>query len=377
MSQDASAQQTPIAETVVIDHERDAHTSRPGPVTSSPFALIGAELLGSFLMVFVGLGVALYASLQGAGPLEIALGFGVALLAGIAAVGHISGGHFNPAVTFGSALAGRTPWKLVPLYWITQVVGAAAAAAALFATIPQSLVSGDGAAYSSLKNFFSTVANGYGDHSPPFVTAQQAFFDTYLSQGATQEQIDAALTSGELVMPTFTAFDLTAVAIMEVIATALFVGVILAVTDRRVRAKSAPIVIGLTFFILLLLAAPFDGGSLNPARSLAAALFSDGWALSQVWIFWVAPLVGAAIAALFYRGFAGEETVVDYVYYDDAPADGELELDEIAVEEDAVEEDAAARADVVVEEPVSADEPTDKPADEPDATPGTDESTTK
>ncbi|SDC34428.1 aquaporin Z [Sanguibacter gelidistatuariae] len=347
MSQDASAQQTPITETVVIDHERDAHSSRPALFTSSPFALIGAELLGTFLLVFVGVGMALYASLQGIGSLEVALGFGVALIAGIAAVGHISGGHFNPAVTFGAALAGRTPWKLVPVYWITQIVGAVAAAAALFATIPKSLTTGDTAAYSSLKNFFSATANGFGDHSPAFASAQKAFFAPYLAQGATQAQINDAINSGQLVLPTFTKFDLTAVAIMEVIATALFVGVILAVTDKRVKAKSAPIVIGLTFFILLMLATPFDGGSLNPARSLAAALFSDGWALSQVWIFWVAPLVGAAIAALFYRGFAGEETVVDYVYYGDVAVEGGLELDEIAVEED-----AAAASDVVVEEVV-------------------------
>lgn len=336
MSQDASAQQTPIAETVVIDHERDAHSSRPSPATSSIFALVGAELFGSFLLVFGGVGMALYATLQGVGSLEVALGFGVALIAGIAAVGHISGGHFNPAVTFGAALAGRTPWKLVPVYWITQIVGAAAAAAALFATIPKSLVSGDSAAYTSLKHFFSATANGFGEHSPSYSAPRQAFFGQYLSQGATQAEIDAALESGQLVLPTFTQFDLTAVAIIEVIATALFVGVILAVTDKRVRAKSAPIVIGLTLFILLLLATPFDGGSLNPARSLAAALFSDSWALSQVWIFWVAPLVGAAIAALFYRGFAGEETVVDYVYYGEVASADATELDEIAVEEDAV-----------------------------------------
>lgn len=351
MSQDASAQQTPIAETVVIDHERDAHSSKPAPVTTSLFALVGAELFGTFLLVFVGVGMALYASLQGIGSLEIALGFGVALIAGIAAVGHISGGHFNPAVTFGAALAGRTPWKLVPVYWVTQIVGAAAAAAALFATIPKALTSGDAPAYESLKAFFSSTANGFGEHSPVFASAQQAFFQTFLSQGATQAQIDAAIDSGQLAMPDLTQFDLTAVAIMEVIATALFVGVILAVTDKRVKAKSAPIVIGLTLFILLLLATPFDGGSLNPARSLAAALFSDSWALSQVWIFWVAPLVGAAIAALFYRGFAGEETVVDYVYYGDVATDGtEVELDEVAIEED------AAEAVVVVEEVVVVDE---------------------
>ena len=370
MSQDASAQQTHIAETVVIDHARDAHSSQPTSVTSSPFALIGAELLGSFLFVFVGLGVALYASLQGLGALEVALGFGIALMAGIAAVGHVSGGHFNPAVTFGSALAGRTPWKLVPVYWVTQVVGAAAAAAALFATVPASLYSSDSATFSSLRNAFSVTANGFADHSAAYTNAQNAFFGAYLSQGATQEQIDAAIASNQLVVPEFTQFDLTAVAIIEVIATALFVGIVLAVTDRRVKAKFAPVIIGLSFTALLLVAAPFDGGSINPARSLAAAIFSDGWALSQLWIFWVAPLVGAAIAALFYRGFASEETVVDYVYYGEADTTDDLELDEVAVEEVAVEEVADKDTTVVVD-----DTTTDKPVtlDKPES----DEPTTK
>lgn len=395
MSHDASAQQTPIAETVVIDHARDAHSSQPNPITSSTFALVGAELLGSFLFVFVGLGVALYATLQGAGTLEIALGFGIALMAGIAAVGHVSGGHFNPAVTLGSALAGRTPWKLVPVYWITQIVGAAAAAAALVATIPKSLYTGDTASFTSLRDAFSITANGFGDHSATFVNSQNAFFDTYLSQGATQEQIQAAIDAGQLVVPTFTQFDLTAVAIIEVILTALFVGVVLAVTDKRAKVKFAPVIIGLAFAALLMVAAPLDGGSINPARSLAAALFSDGWALGQVWIFWVAPLVGAAIAALFYRGFASEETVVDYVYYDEAASSDDVELDEVAVEEVAVEEvvveevadadaehvdtdeDAAASTDVIAEDttvvveestdekPVSLDKP--ETDDEPEA----------
>lgn len=386
MSQDASAQQAPLAETVVIDHERDAHSAAPTPPTSAPFARIGAELFGTFLLVFVGVGVALYASLQGVGSLEVALGFGLALVAGITAVGHISGGHFNPAVTFGSAIAGRTPWKLVPVYWVSQIVGGAAAAAALFATIPKALTSGDTAVATSLKDFFSVTANGFGEHSPTYGAARAAFDNTYLAQGATQAQIDEAISAGQLALPTFPSFDLTAVAIVEVIATALFVGIILAVTDKRVTATFAPVVIGLSLTVLLLLATPFSGGSLNPARSLAAALFSDGWALSQVWIFWVAPLVGAAIAALFYRGFAGEETVVDYVYYGDVPEDeteaelhderDEVAADEVAVEEIAVEEIVETDSDgvvveeivvdevVVLEKPASADESTDEPTDE-------------
>lgn len=382
MSQDASAQQTPLAETVVIDHARDAHSSQPTQVTSSPFALIGAELLGSFLLVFVGVGLALYASLQGAGSLEIALGFGIALMAGIAAVWHVSGGHFNPAVTFGSALAGRTPWKLVPVYWISQIVGSVAAAAALFATIPKSMTSGDSAAFSSLRDAFSVTANGFGDHSASAVAAENTFYSAFLAQGATREQVNAAIDAGQLSVPTFTTFDLAAVAIIEVIATALFVGVILAVTDKRVKARFAPVIIGLAYAAMIMVAMPLDGGSINPARSLASALFSESWALSQVWIFWVAPLVGAAIAALFYRGFATDETVVDYVYYGDAASStDDLELDEVAVEEVAVEDaattttspfeaasDTTASATAVDEKPIAKDTDGTPTTDEPPTT---------
>ena len=319
MSQDASAQQTLIDDRTVADDRLAPADDRGRP---GVFALIGAELFGTFLLVFVGLGIALYATLSGAGSLGVALGFGVALMAGMASVGHVSGGHFNPAVTLGYAVAGRMSWKDVPVYWGAQIVGAIAAAAAVFTTIPKSVASGDDAAYGSLKEFFSVTANGFGEHSPSFSAASSAFFKPYLDQGFPQEQIDAAIESGELVVPTFTQFDAASVGIIEVIATALFVGVILAVTDKRARIRFTSVVVGLTFGLLLLLAMPLSGGSLNPARSLAAAIFSEGWALGDVWIFWAAPLVGAIIAALFYRGFATTEPIVEYVYRDDT-LDGE------------------------------------------------------
>ncbi|MEP7765697.1 aquaporin [Sanguibacter sp. 25GB23B1] len=343
MSQDASAQQTLIEDRTVSDRRLSpaGDTDRP-----STFAVIGAELFGTFLLVFVGLGIALYATYSGAGALGVALGFGIALMAGMASVGHISGGHFNPAVTLGYAVAGRTSWKDVPVYWVAQIVGAVAAAATLFTTIPKSFASGDTAAYGSLKEFFSITANGFGDNSPSFATASAAFFKTYLDQGATQEQIDEAVSAGQLVVPTFAKFDATSVAIIEVVATALFVGVILAVTDKRARIRFTSVVVGLSFGFLVLLASPLSGGSLNPARSLAAALFSDSWALGDVWIFWAAPLVGAIIAALFYRGFTTTEPVVEYVYRDDT-LDGEDDVDVVTEVEEVV----------VVTEVVPADEP--------------------
>lgn len=306
----ATAQQTDLdgRHPDPVHATKDDRTDR----SASTFSIIGAELFGTFLLVFLGLGVALYASQQGAGSLETALAFGVALIAGMAAVGHVSGGHFNPALTFGAALAGRTPWKLVPAYWISQVVGAAAAAAALFATIPEQLFKGDTATFDSVRDVFSQTANGFDEHSRTATQGSDTFW-AGLAQYP-QEQVDAAIESGELVVPDFTTFDLVAVSIVEIIAAALLMGVYLAVTDRRSRNRYAPVVVGLTFGLLLLLAMPLSGGSLNPARSLAAAIFSEGWALEQVWLFWAAPLVGAALAALFYRGFAVEEHVTEYGY---------------------------------------------------------------
>lgn len=365
MSQDASAQQTLIEDRTVGDRQPAGDAARP-----SVFALIGAELFGTFLLVFVGLGIALYATLSGAGSLGIALGFGVALMAGMASVGHISGGHFNPAVTLGYAVAGRTSWKDVPVYWVAQIVGAVAAAAAVFTTIPKTFASGSDAPYGSLKEFFSVTANGFGEHSPSFTSASAAFFKTFLDQGATQDQIDQAVEAGQLTVPAFAEFDATSVAIIEVIATALFVGIILAVTDKRARIRFSSVVVGLSFGLLLLLAAPLSGGSLNPARSLAAALFSEGWALEEVWIFWAAPLVGAVVAALFYRGFATTEPVVEYVYRDDTLLGDEDDVDLVTgteVDEVVVVTEAVPAEDTAADEAVAETAPT-APAPSPTAT---------
>ncbi|MEK8225538.1 aquaporin [Oerskovia sp. M15] len=204
---------------------------------------------------------------------------GIALLGGIAAVGHISGGHFNPAVTLGAAIGGRTAWADVLPYWLAQLVGATIASAVLFATIPSSalpiLQQSGLIADATQQAFLSGTANGFGEHSPL-----------------------AAATNGAF------AFDVWAAIIIEVVATAIFVGVILGVTDKRSNSKLAPVAIGLTLTVLLLLAAPFTNASINPARSFAAAVFAGGWTWGQLWVFIVAPLAGAAIAALFYRAFA-------------------------------------------------------------------------
>ncbi|GII98590.1 aquaporin Z [Sediminihabitans luteus] len=239
------------------------------------------EAFGTFFLVLAICGVALYGRFTNSSlTLAVALAGGIAVLAAIAAVGHISGGHFNPAVTLGAAIAGRTEWINVPLYWVSQLVGGIAAAFVLWATLPSGalpILAQLGAVDpdTTKAKFFAGVANGYGDNSPL-----------------------AAATSGAF------SFDLTSALLIEVLATAVFVGVILGVTSKRANTKLAPIAIGLALASLIMVTAPFTNASLNPARSTAAAVFAGDWALSQLWLFWVAPLVGGAIAGLFALSFA-------------------------------------------------------------------------
>ncbi|QCB92996.1 aquaporin [Cellulomonas shaoxiangyii] len=272
---------TPAATEVV---EEDVYVVPAGTVvTAAPglLARLGAEAVGSFFIVLAGVGIALYATFSNVGGgLAVALGFGIALLASIVAFGAVSGGHFNPAVTLGACLAGRTPFRDLLPYWLAQVVGAALAAAVLYLTIPPGLPalvsqSGD----TSRRGLFSGAANGFDEHSP------------------------LARLSGDQAE-----FTLVTALLVEVVATAVLVGVILGATDRRAHKAHVPFAVGLSYAALLLVAFPVTNGSLNPARSLAAAIFSESWALEQVWLFWVAPLLGAAVAALIYRAFATEPT---------------------------------------------------------------------
>ncbi|MFI2755159.1 aquaporin [Cellulomonas sp. P22] len=256
---------------------------------------LGAEAFGTFLLVIAGLGVALYSGFTGlgGGPLAVGLAFGLAYVAGAVALGHVSGAHFNPAVTLGAAIAGRSPWRDVVPYWLAQLIGGAFAAAVLFVALA-SFPALDGAE----KTFFSTTANGFGDHSPI---------------GA----VSGAGGSG---------FSLWGALIIEAVLTATFVGVVLGSTDRRSTKAHAPFSIGLVYTVLLLAAIPVTNGSLNPARSTAAAIFSEGWAFGQLWLFWVAPLVGAAVAALVYRAFVPE------------PVEDNLQQEDDVEEVDVIEE---------------------------------------
>ena len=260
--------------------DEDVETYAEGP---SLAAKLGVEALGTFFLVFAGVGVALYSAFSGVGgTLAVALAFGIAVLAGIVAFGRISGGHFNPAVTLGAAVAGRTRWADVLPYWLAQVVGGALGAAVLFLTVPTGLAPILGQKTGGVRALFSTVSTGYAAHSP-------------LAHVLAQNQIQSDVT-----------FGLGAALLAEAVGTAIFVAVILGATDRRANLQHVPFAVGLTLSALILVLLPITNASLNPARSLATAIFAEGWALKQVWLFWVAPLLGAAVSGVLYRAFARE-----------------------------------------------------------------------
>ncbi|GMA22591.1 hypothetical protein GCM10025864_03500 [Luteimicrobium album] len=263
-----------------------AEAAPPARTESSLAARLGAEAFGTFGLVLAIVGVALYNRFSNGSyvfPVAIAGGLGVAAL--IAAVGHVSGGHFNPAVTFGLTIAGRAQWRDLVPYWIAQVVGGTAATALLFATIPDTLVKA--LSEKSTRSLFSGTANGWANHSPL----------SGLSSGQAQ-------------------FSLTAALLIEVVVTAVFVGVIIGVTDKRAKIKFAPIAIGFALFAAIIVSGPITNASVNPARSTASAIFSTGniftldGVAGQLWLFWVAPLVGGGIAALFYLAFAAPRRAV-------------------------------------------------------------------
>lgn len=228
-------------------------------------AKIAAEVLGTFWLVLGGCGSAVFAAIQfadtsagstpvGIGYLGVALAFGLTVLTGAYAFGHISGGHFNPAVTIGAATAGRLPWKDAPIYIASQVIGGLLAGGLIF------LVA------SGKDGFTATgkmAANGYAAHSPD-------------------------------------GYSLLSALLIEVVLTAVFLWVILGVTDRRAPNAFAPAAIGLTLTLIHLISIPITNTSVNPARSTAVAFFNGNGAPEQLWLFWVAPIIGALIAGATY-----------------------------------------------------------------------------
>lgn len=219
----------------------------------------GAEFLGTFWLVFGGAGSAVLAAAfpeLGIGFAGVALAFGLTVLTAAYALGHISGGHFNPAVTVGLWVGGRFPASQILPYIISQVIGAIAAAAVLYL-----IVSGK-ADFAGVGGFAS---NGYADLSPGH-------------------------------------FSLTSALVIEVVLTAFFLIVILGATDKRAPTGFAPIAIGLALTLIHLISIPVTNTSVNPARSTGVALFAETAALGQLWLFWIAPIVGGALGALIYKG---------------------------------------------------------------------------
>jgi aquaporin Z len=230
---------------------------------------LAAEFLGTFVLVLGGCGSAVLAAgfvsdevHLGIGFLGVALAFGLTVVTMAYAVGHVSGGHFNPAVTVGLASGGRFAWRDTLPYVVTQVVGAIAAAAVLYV-----IASGqDG--FSASESGFAT--NGYGDRSP-----------------------------GE--------YSLLAALVVEVVLTAVFLYVILGVTDTRAPKGFAPLAIGLALTLIHLVSIPVTNTSVNPARSIGPALFAGGDAIAQLWLFVLAPVAGALLAGFTYAVLVGRE----------------------------------------------------------------------
>lgn len=223
-----------------------------------------AEFLGTFWLVFGGCGAAVFAAAYpelGIGFAGVALAFGLTVLTMVYAVGGISGGHFNPAVTVGLFTAGRFEGRDILPYIVVQLVGAVLAAVVLYI-----IVSGR-ADFTSVGGFAS---NGYGEASPG-------------------------------------GYSLGSALIIEIVLTFFFLIVILGAISSRVPAGFAPIAIGLALTLIHLIAIPVTNTSVNPARSTGVALFADGPALAQLWLFWVAPLIGAAIAGVAYKAMFGDD----------------------------------------------------------------------
>ncbi len=217
---------------------------------------LAAELFGTFWLVFGGCGSAIFAAAfpeLGIGFAGVALAFGLTVLTMAYAVGHISGGHFNPAVTLGLVTGGRFPARDVLGYVIAQVIGGVLAGAALYAIAK-------GAPDFSAGGFAS---NGFAELSPG-------------------------------------GYSMGAVLMAEVLLTAFFLIVILGATDSRAPGGFAPIAIGLCLTLIHLISIPISNTSVNPARSTGVALFADTAAMSQLWLFWIAPLVGGAIGGTIY-----------------------------------------------------------------------------
>lgn len=224
-----------------------------------------AESFGTFWLVLGGCGSAVLAAgfpEIGIGLLGVSLAFGLTVLTMAFAIGHISGCHLNPAVTVGLWVGGRFEAKQVLPYIIAQVIGGLIAGGVLY------IIASGQAGFDVVASGFA--ANGYGLHSP-----------------------------GQ--------YSLTAALVAEVVMTMVFLFVIMGATDKRAPQGFAPIAIGLCLTLIHLISIPVTNTSVNPARSTAVAMYVGDWATSQLWLFWVAPIIGAILGAVIYKAIAGKD----------------------------------------------------------------------
>jgi aquaporin Z len=225
---------------------------------------IGAEFLGTFWLVFGGCGSAVLAAgfpRLGIGFVGVSFAFGLTVLTMAYAVGHVSGGHFNPAVTVGLFAAKRIPASDIFPYVVSQVIGGISGAGVLF------IIANGKLGFDATRGF---ATNGYAEHSPD-------------------------------------GYSMAAALVAEIVLTFFFLWIILGSTDRRAPQGFAPIAIGLGLTLIHLISIPITNTSVNPARSTGPAIFERGVALSQLWLFWVAPIIGAALAGIAHRLFCAEK----------------------------------------------------------------------
>jgi aquaporin Z len=225
-----------------------------------------AEAIGTFWLTFAGCGSAVIAAAYpdvSIGVLGVSLAFGLSLLTMAYAVGRISGCHLNPAVTVGLAAGGRFPKQDIAPYIVAQVIGAVVAAAVLYA------IAAGAPGFDPARNFAGSAANGYGAHSP-------------------------------------NRYGLLSCLLAEVVLTMMFLFIIMGATRGRAPAGFAPIAIGLGLTLIHLVGTPITNASVNPARSTGPALFAGGWALAQLWMFWVAPRMGGVLGGMLYRWLSEE-----------------------------------------------------------------------
>ncbi|HEI6967624.1 aquaporin Z [Yersinia sp. 2544 StPb PI] len=226
---------------------------------------LAAEFFGTFWLVFGGCGSAVLAASYpelGIGFTGVALAFGLSVLTMAYAVGHISGAHFNPAVTLGLWAGGRFKTKDIAPYIFAQVIGGIIGASILF------FIANGKTGFDASVNGFAS--NGYGAYSPG-------------------------------------SFSMQAAIVAEVVLTAFFLIVIHGVTDKRAPVGFAPLAIGLTLTLIHLISIPVTNTSVNPARSTAVAIFQGGWALQQLWLFWIMPILGGIIGGLIYRNLLSDK----------------------------------------------------------------------